>query len=114
MKRSLMALALLTSSFLLAGCEPDKVVEHLPTPPDRLVCEAAGDRPAIPAEHAIDWTTVVTVDQARAEHTKYVASIRNREGVITGYIVQVEGKLFTCQSNMDWRRTYEAELSRAQ
>jgi hypothetical protein len=95
---------------LLSSCGPDKVVQHLPTPPDRLVCEAAGARPAIPAEHVINWNSVVTVPQARAEHEKYVATIRNREGIITGYIMRIEGKLFTCHTNMAWRRTFEAGL----
>jgi len=89
-------------------------VEHLPTPPERLVCEAAGERPAVPAEHVIDWASVVTVNQARDEHTKYIASVRNREGVIAAYIMRIEGKLFTCQTNMQWRRTYEAELAKSQ
>lgn len=108
-----MALALLTScSLALTACGTDKVVQHLPTPPERLVCEPAGERPAVAPEHAIDWTTVVTVDQARAEHLRYVASIRSREGVITGYIVRLEGKLFTCHTNMEWRRSYERDLSK--
>jgi len=111
MLRLPMVAVLSTCCFLLASCGEDKVVEHLPTPPERLICEAAGDRPAIPAEYTIDWATVVTVDQARSEHMKYVASVRNREGVITGYIMRIEGKLFTCATNMQWRRTYEAELN---
>ena len=110
MMRLLTAAALLTSCSLLTACEKDKVVEALPTPPERLVCEAAGARPAIPAEHVIDWSRVVTVDQAKAEHLKFVASVRNREGVITGYIMRIEGKLFVCQTNMQWRRTFERGL----
>lgn len=111
MLRSLRAVALLTcSSLLLISCGTDKVVQPLPTPPERLICEAAGERPAIPAEHVIDWNTVVTVDQARAEHAKYVASIRSREGVITGYIMRLEGKLFTCYTNTEWRRSFERGL----
>lgn len=113
MKRLLTAAALSTCCFLLASCGgTNRVVQHLPTPPERLICEPAGERPAIPPEHSIDWPSVVTVEQARAEQAKYVASVRNREGVITSYIMRVEGKLFTCSTNMQWRRTYEAELSR--
>lgn len=110
MKRLLMVAALSMSCSLLAACDPEKVVQHLPTPPERLVCEAAGARPAIAPEHTIDWNSVVTVDQARAEHDKYVISIRNREGVITGYLVSIEGKLFTCYTNMEWRRSFEGRL----
>jgi len=102
----------LTSCSLLAACQPDKVVQPLPTPPERLVCEGAGDRPAIPAEHVIDWTIVGSVEQARAEHLRYVASIRSREGIITGYIVRLEGKLFVCHTNTAWRRQFEQGLTR--
>lgn len=112
MLRLPMALALLTCcSLALSSCGQDKVVEHLPTPPERLVCEAAGDRPAVPAEYVIDWSTVSTVEQAQNEHAKYVASIRSREGIITGYIMRIEGRLFTCYTNMEWRRQYERDLS---
>lgn len=106
-----MAAVLLTCcSLAITGCSPDKVVQHLPTPPERLICEDAGARPTIPAEHAIDWSRVVTIDQAKAEHAKYVSSIRNREGVIVGYLMRVEGKLFVCHTNMEWRRTFEKGL----
>ncbi len=94
------------------GCSPKRIAEAIPTPPERLVCETAGSRPAIPAEHRIDWGTVTTVPQARAEHDAYVRSIRSREGVITGYLVSVEGKLFTCWVNTQWRRDFEAGLTR--
>lgn len=67
-------------------------------------------RPAIPAEYQIDWSRVSTVAQARDEHLKYVASIRSREGVIVAYLVRIEGQLFTCATNMQWRREYEAGL----
>jgi len=98
------------SCLALTGCKPDKVVEHLPTPPERLVCEAAGDRPSIPREYAVDWSKVATVAQAQTEHLKYVASVRNREGVITGYIMRIEGKLFTCHTNAQWRADFEKRL----
>lgn len=105
-------LALLTFCSLAASCgEPDKVVEHLPTPPERLICELAGERPAVPREHEIDWTGVGTVAEAFAEHSKFVASVRSREGVVAGYIMRLEGKLFTCYTNMEWRRTFERDLS---
>jgi hypothetical protein len=94
----------------LTACKPDKVVNALPTPPERLICVPAGARPTIPAEHIIDWTRVVSVEQAKAEHLKYVATIRSREGVITGYIMRLEGQLFTCHTNVEWRRNYEKGL----
>jgi hypothetical protein len=102
----------LAASLLLMGCGTTKrVVEHLPTPPERLVCEAAGTRPVIPAEYQIDWTRVTSVAQAKVEHERYVASIRDREGVIVAYLMRVEGKLFVCSNNVQWRREYEAGLT---
>ena len=98
------------AAFALAGCEPKRVVEHLPTPPERLVCEPAGTRPAVPPEYAIDWPRIQSVAQARAEHEKFVAALRTREGIVAGYIVGLEGKLFTCWTNAQWRREYEAGL----
>lgn len=107
------AAALLTFCLALASCgEPQKIAVAIPTPPERLICEAAGDRPTIPPEHSIDWPRVATVEQARAEHTRYVAAIRDREGVVTSYLLGIEGKLFTCWANVEWRRNFEQGLPR--
>lgn len=111
--RKLPALALWTcfSATLLSGCHTVRAVEALPTPADKLVCEAAGPRPKIPPEYQIDWAKVTTVAQARAEHEKYVASVRSREGVEVAYILKIEGQLYVCSSNMQWRRDYEKGLA---
>lgn len=98
---------------LLTACQPDRIV--LPSRPDvenreRLVCEAAGPRPAIPAEYVIDWSKVTSVEQARAEHDAYVRSVRTREGVIVGYLVGIESKLFVCSNNAAWWRDYWSAL----
>lgn len=98
------------SCFLLAACEPQKIVEPLPTPPERLVCEAAGIRPDIPAEEPIDWGAIRTVEEARDAYARFLATVRTREGIIAGYVLQLEGKLFVCFNNMEWRRQWEAEL----
>lgn len=105
MKPYWMAVALLT------GCSPQRVVEHLPTPPERLICERSGDRPALPPEYVIDWSKVATVPQAKAEHDTFVRSIRTREGKVAGYLVDVEGVNFTCWLNVEWRRNYEAGIA---
>lgn len=98
---------------LLTGCGPTKrVVESLPTPAERLICESAGTRPAVPPEYVIDWTKVRTVAQAKSEHEKFVAVLRTREGIVAGYIVQLEGKHFLCFTNAQWRRDYEAGLAK--
>jgi hypothetical protein len=76
-----------------------------------LVCENKPEvRPSAPPEYQIDWSKVATVPQARAEHDKYVATVRTREGVVAGYVLNIEGRLFTCWTNMEWRRQFEANL----
>lgn len=105
------ALALSTCCFLLplTACDHTiRVAVPVIPPAERLACVAAGDRPAIPAEYAIDWSAITTVDQAKAEHLKYVASIRTREGVVSGYIVRIEGQLFACSNNAAWLRDFFA------
>ena len=108
--RKAAALLMCFSALAISACDTKRVIEHLPTPPERLVCEPAGDRPAVPPEYAIDWQRIQTVAQARAEHEKFVSVLRTREGIVAGYIVGLEGKLFTCWTNMRWRVEYEAGL----
>lgn len=114
MKRNARALALLTSCLALSACADTlRSVEALRpdlTNPERFVCEAAGTRPVIPPEHAIDWTRVVTVEQAKAEHEAFVTRLRQRETGVTGYLVQLEGKHFVCFNNMAWQREFYAGL----
>lgn len=106
------ALALSTLCLATSACHTVRTADFLATPADRLICDAAGARPKIPAEYVIDWAKVATVDQARAEHQKYVASVRTREGVVAAYVLSIEGKLFVCSNNAQWRRDYEAELAK--
>jgi hypothetical protein len=112
MKRSATAL-LLSTLFLTSACGGDRrVVESLPTPPERLICEQAGTRPTLPPEHAIDWSQVKTVAAAKLEHEKFVAVLRTREGLVAGYVLKLEGVNFTCWTNVEWRRQYEAGLAK--
>ena len=100
-------------SVLAAGCAPQKIaVVSRPDldNPDRLVCAGAGTRPDIPAEYAIDWSRIATVEQARAEHDAYVRAIRTREGIVAGYVVDLEGRLFICSNNAQWWRDYWSML----
>jgi hypothetical protein len=113
MRQSKMAAHLLMccSALALSSCgEPKRVVTALQPPPERLQCAPAGVRPTIPAERRIDWSRVSTVAQAKIEHEAYVKSVRNREGVIAGYIVQIEGQLFACSNNAAWLRQWYAAL----
>lgn len=95
----------------LTACGTTKrVVEHLPTPPERLICERAGTRPTLPQEHAIDWALVRTVPAAKIEHEKFVSVLRTREGLVAGYILKIEGELFRCFNNAQWRREFEVGI----
>lgn len=105
------------SAILLAGCGDKRSLIAIKTPPDRLVCEGVSARPSIPPEYVIDWsaasaaqTVPAAVALAKAEQAKFVASVRTREGVVAAYIVTIEGRLFACSDNAQWRRDFEAGL----
>lgn len=105
------------SCSVLAGCGDKRVVAPVKPPAERLVCEAAGTRPVIQPEYQIDWLTVsqaptvpVAVQRAKAEVGKLMASVRTREGIITGYILSIEGKLFVCSDNAAWVRDFFGRL----
>lgn len=112
MKRIALALALWMSCSAascgevrsVSALRPDR--EH----PERFVCEAAGTRPQVPPEYVIDWSHVTTVPQAHAEHDAFVRRLRDREGIVAGYIVQLEGRHFVCFNNMQWQRDFYARL----
>lgn len=77
---------------------------------ERMDCRVLAGRPAMPAEYVIDWSKVLTVDQARAEHEAYVRSVRTREGVTVGYIVAIEDRLFLCATDAEWLRDFYGRL----
>lgn len=104
MKLLLKALAL--STFCLAGCETNRVAVPVKPPADRMDCQALDGRPTIPAEYVIDWTRVMTVDQAKSEHEAFVRSVRTREGIVAGHIVEIEGRLFACSNDAAWLRDF--------
>lgn len=112
MQKVKVAALLLTVASLTACADTKRVVEMLPTPPERLVCEAAGTRPTIPPEFVIDWSRVTTVAAAKAAHDQFVATVRTREGVVAGYVLAIEGKLAICGINAQWRRDFEAGIGR--
>lgn len=107
------SLQVATAALALAACHTVHTADFLATPADRLVCEAAGPRPKIPPEYQIDWSKVTTVPQAQGEVGKLLAVEHQREGVVAGYVLQVEGKLAICFVNAQWRREYEAELAKS-
>lgn len=73
-------------------------------------CRPLDGRPTIAGEHVIDWSRVTTIPQARAEHEAYVRSVRTREGVAAGYIVEVEERLWLCASDAAWLRDFYSGL----
>lgn len=79
-------------------------------PAEKLTCEALADRPQIPTEYAIDWSAVTTVEAARGEHDAFVRTLRTREGLIAGHIVQIEANWFSCWSTVKWHADYNAAL----
>lgn len=114
MKRNVLAVALLTSCLAVgtSACKEQikRTADFIPTPPERLICERTGTRPVVPPEHKIDWTKIKTVAAAKLEHDQFIKVLRTREGAVAGYIVRLEGQLFTCWNNMQWRRDFEADL----
>lgn len=113
MQLSKTALALSTLCLATSACQTTKrTADFLATPSERLTCNPADERPKIPAEYQIDWAKIGTVAQAHAEHDKYVATVRTREGVVAAYIMDIEGKLFVCSNNAAWRRQFEDELTK--
>lgn len=109
MKAAIIFVALLLSSCgdtvrSVSALRPDK------TNPERFVCELAGTRPTVPPEYVIDWSKVTTVAQAKTEHDKFVGTLRTREGIVAGYVLDVEDHLFVCFNNMRWQREFYAGL----
>lgn len=113
MKRLRMAAVLLTFCSAASACQTPEVIAKALRPdrtnPERFICEPAGTRPQIPAEYQVN-RSVTTVPQAFAEHDAYVRSIRTREGIVAGYIIQLEGRHFVCFNNMTWQRDFYTRL----
>lgn len=97
-----LALLMLCSPLVTACGEKQYAVEVVKPPVERLICEAAGARPAIPPEAP-----------ATAPREDYTASVRAREGVISGYILDLESRLFKCSDNAQWLRDFYAKLPSA-
>lgn len=107
--RSLISAALLALAVAACG-EPKRIAVALPIPVERMDCVEAGNRPAIPPEHKIDWAAVSSVLQARQEYNQYVASVRAREGMVAGYVLMLEGHLFACSNDAQWLREWQAGI----
>lgn len=111
MKRRMVAAALLTFCLALSACGP-RVVTALPIPPERMDCALLADaRPNIPPEYRIDWSGVITVEQARAEHSAFVTRLRARELPVALYVVRLEEQVFACADDAKWLRDYTAGVA---
>ena len=93
----------------VSACAPNRALAPIVPPAAKMQREAAGTRPKIPAEHVIDWTKVQTVAQARGA-CGLCPVHRTRQGMVAGYVVQIEGRLFTSSSNVTWLRDFYAAL----
>ena len=107
---------LVLSTFCLAvsACQTKRVVAPLPIPPERMDCVVVNDRPVVPGEYVIDWSKVATVGEARAQHDAFVTRLRQRETLVAGYVVRLEGRVFACADDAQWLRDYTAALPAAQ
>lgn len=111
MRLAILGLALGMSCLAVSACGPKRVAVPIPIPAERMDCVTISDqRPVVPAEYVIDWTKVLTVDQARAEHQAFVTRLRQREQPISGYIVALEGQLFACSNDAAWLQDYQKRL----
>lgn len=120
MKRLITTLILSTCCFSLAACETTRAkgaVRPDLENPARLVCvdaerDARGAiiRPDRGEPYVIDWSAVETVEDARVEHRRYVERERERNLVVTLYVVEIEGKLTLCADNAQWWRDYWSGL----
>lgn len=111
MQRLLRALALSTFCLAVSACGEKRVQVPIPIPAERIDCVSIRDqRPTIPAEYVIDWTRVTTVAQARAEHEAFVTRLREREGPVALYVVELEGELWACADDDEWLRDYVRRL----
>ena len=58
----------------------------------------------------MDWAKIKDVAAAKIAFGTYLSAQRDREGVISQYILDVEGALFKCQNNMKAIQDYESGL----
>lgn len=112
-KRAARPLMFCSALIALSACEPKRIVTALPIPPERMDCQPAGTRPSIPPEYVIVWENVRSVLDAKAEHDKYVGSVRTREGIVAGYVLDLEGKLFLCGNDAAWLRDWQKGIQEA-
>lgn len=116
MKQLLKVVALSTFCLVLSGCDPAgrERFKAIPIPAERMDCQAATkvDRPSLAPTYVIDWSKVLTAPAAKVEVDRLISSVLNREGIVTGYVIQLEGKLFACSNDAQWLREYTAQVEK--
>lgn len=115
MKQLLKVAVLSTFCLAISACGGEKVrFKPIPIPAERIDCVAVtkADRPKLAPTYIIDWSMVLTVPAARAEVDKLIQSTLNREGSVTGYVIELEGKLFACSSDDQWLKDYIAQVEK--
>ncbi len=105
------------STFCLAASACGKERERfkpIPIPAERMDCVAVtkADRPRLAPAYVIDWSKVPTVLAAKDEVDKLIQSTLHREGVVTGYVIELEGKLFACSNDDQWLKEYTASVEK--
>lgn len=102
--------AVLSTALMVSACHNERVIfTPLPVPEDKTDTEfpKTSDRPLLPTEHVIDWSQVQTVEQAKAQHDLFVVRLREREGLLVTYIVDLEGRVFEAASDDLWIREWQ-------
>lgn len=111
--RLFMSTVYIAAALAATSCSEKRVKVPIPIPPERMDCVDVTSRPTVPPEYLIDWSGVVTVDQARGEHQAFVKRLREREKIIggsDGYIITLEKHLFACADDATWLRDYSSRL----
>jgi hypothetical protein len=115
--KQLLKVAVLSTfcSLALTACNerPEIHFKPLAIPADKIDCAALIKRPPLTEEYQMRWDMVqkapdkeVAILIAQTEFKKFLYSIREREGQVTNYIMNIEGILYGCSSDAEWMRDY--------
>lgn len=110
MQQLLKGVALSMTCLAISACQPkiEYRFKPLPLPAERIDCVAIdpANRPKLTPIYSIDWGTILNVEAAKAEVSKLLGSVYEREGIVGKYILDVEGTQFLCASDAEWLRDY--------
>jgi hypothetical protein len=116
MKQLLKTAVLSTFCLAISACGPKEIIRLVPIaiPAERMDCQPVlkANRPLLPKTYTIDWSKVLTVPQAKSENEKLLGSVLAREMVVTDYILDLEGKVFSCANDAEWLRDYSRQVEK--